>query len=75
MGSHTTVHNKNIHEKGREQQKILHKGTNNDKVNALITLLYPLNKIKFNTGKTRNSSNDFMNHPKKYQNTCAKKKC
>ena len=31
-----------------EQQKILHKGTN-DKVNAFITLLYPLNKIKFNT--------------------------
>ncbi len=45
-----------------EQQKIQHKGTN-DKVNAFITLLYPLNKIKFNTGKTRNS-NDFINHLK-----------
>jgi hypothetical protein len=44
-----------------EQQKVLHKGTN-DKVNAFITLLYPLDKIKFNTtGKTRNSS-DFINH-------------
>jgi hypothetical protein len=35
-----------------EQQKVLHKGTN-DKVNAFITLLYPLNKIKFNTGKDK----------------------
>ena len=43
-----------------EQQKILHKGFN-DKVNAFITLLYPLNRIKFNTSKTRNS-NDFINH-------------
>lgn len=45
-----------------EQQKIHHKGTN-DKVNAFITLLYPHlhNRIKFNTGKTRNS-NDFINH-------------
>ncbi len=43
-----------------EQQKIVHKGTN-DKVNAFITLLYPNNGIKFNTtGKTRNSS-DFIN--------------
>jgi hypothetical protein len=47
----------------REQQKILHKCINNDKVNAFITLLYPLNKIKFNTtGKTRNSNDDFINH-------------
>ena len=45
-----------------EQQKIVHKGTN-DKVNAFITLLYPQNKIKFNTGKTRNST-DFINHLK-----------
>ena len=45
-----------------EQQKILHKGSN-DKVNAFITLLYPLNGIKFNTSKTRNS-NDFINHLK-----------
>jgi hypothetical protein len=44
-----------------EQQKILHKGSN-DKVNAFITLLYPLNRIKFNTSKTR--SNDFINHLK-----------
>ena len=49
-----------------EQQKIVHKGTNK-KVNAFITLLYPLNKIKFNmTGKTRNSS-DFINHLKNIQ--------
>ena len=45
-----------------EQQKIVHKGTN-DKVNAFITLLYPYNGIKFNTGKTRNSD-DFINHLK-----------
>jgi hypothetical protein len=38
--------------KEREQQKVLHKGTN-DKVNAFITLLYPLNKIEFNTGKDK----------------------
>jgi DDE superfamily endonuclease len=43
-----------------EQQKILHKGSN-DKVNVFITLLYPLNGIKFTTSKTRNSS-DFINH-------------
>jgi hypothetical protein len=43
-----------------EQQKILHKGSN-DKVNVFITLIYPLNGIKFNTSKTRNS-NDFINH-------------
>lgn len=43
-----------------EQQKILHKGSN-DKVDAFITLLYPLNGIKFTTSKTRNSS-DFINH-------------
>jgi transposase len=44
-----------------EQQKVLHKGTN-DKVNVFITLLYPLDKIRFNmTGKTRNSG-DFINH-------------
>jgi DDE superfamily endonuclease len=45
-----------------EQQKIFHKGSN-DKVNVFITLLYPLNGIKFNTSKTRNSS-DFINHLK-----------
>ena len=45
-----------------EQQKILHKGSN-DKVNVFITLLYPLNGIKFNTSKTRNSS-DFIHHLK-----------
>ena len=43
-----------------EQQKILHKGSN-DKVNVFITLLSPLNGIKFTTSKTRNS-NDFINH-------------
>ena len=47
-----------------EQQKILHKGSN-EKVNVFITLLYPLNNgIKFTTSKTRNSSNDFINHLK-----------
>ena len=45
-----------------EQQKILHKGSN-DKVNVFMTLLYPLNGIKFTTSKTRNS-NDFINHLK-----------
>ena len=45
-----------------EQQKILHKGTN-DKINAFITLLYPYNGIKFNTSRTRNSD-DFINHIK-----------
>ena len=43
-----------------EQQRILHKGSNN-KVNVFITLLYPQNGIKFTTSKTRNS-NDFINH-------------
>ena len=46
--------------RGGAQQKILHKGSN-DKVNVFITLLYPMNGIKFNTSKTRNS-NDFINH-------------
>jgi transposase len=43
-----------------EQQKILHKGSN-DKVNVFITLLYSMNGIKFTTSKTRNSQ-DFKNH-------------
>jgi hypothetical protein len=43
-----------------EQEKILHKGSN-DKVNVFITLLYPMSGIKFTTSKTRNS-NDFINH-------------
>ena len=43
-----------------EQQKILHKGSN-DKVDVFITLLYPMNGIKFNTSKTRDS-NDFIHH-------------
>ncbi|CAN5614877.1 hypothetical protein BH23THE1_BH23THE1_32750 [soil metagenome] len=64
MGSYATVHITRTYMMKGEQQKILYKGTNNDKVNALITLLYPLNKIKFNTGKTRNSSDDFINHLK-----------
>ena len=46
--------------KREEQQKILHKGSN-DKVNVFITLLYPMNGIKFTTSKTRNSQ-DFKNH-------------
>ncbi len=45
-----------------EQQKILHKGSKK-KINVFITLLYPLNGIKFTTSKTRNS-NDFINHLK-----------
>ena len=45
-----------------EQQSILHKGSKN-KVNVFITLLYPLNGIKFTTSRTRNS-NDFINHLK-----------
>jgi len=46
--------------RGREQQKILHKGSK-EKVNVFITLLYPFNGIKFTTSKTRNS-NDFIKH-------------
>jgi hypothetical protein len=43
-----------------EQQKIFHKGSN-AKVNALITLIYPLNKVKFKISKSR-TSKDFINH-------------
>ena len=43
-----------------EQQKILHRGPKG-KVNVFITLLYPLNRIKFTTSMTRNI-NDFINH-------------
>jgi transposase len=43
-----------------EQQKIFHKGSN-AKVNALITLIYPLNKVKFKIIKSR-TSNDFIDH-------------
>ena len=43
-----------------EQQKIFHKGSN-AKVNALITLIYPLNKVKFKISKSR-TSNDFIDH-------------
>src|SRR5918912_1117557 len=49
-----------MREEENKQQKILHKGSN-DKVNVFITLLYPQNRIKFNTSKTRNS-NDFIHH-------------
>jgi hypothetical protein len=59
-----------------EQKKILHKGSKK-KDNAFITLLYPLNGIKFNTSKqskTRNSSNDFINYLKSIK-ICQKKKC
>jgi hypothetical protein len=46
MDSHATVYiTRTYMMKGREQQKILHKDTNNDKVYAFITLLYPLNKL------------------------------
>ena len=60
MVTPATIHNQDIYEKRGEQQKILHKGSN-DKVNVFITLLYPMNGIKFTTSKTRNS-NDFINH-------------
>ncbi len=55
-----------------EQQKILHKGSKN-KVNVFITLLYPLNGIKFTTSKTRNS-NDFINHLKSIKRYVQKEK-
>ncbi len=61
MVTSATIHNQDIHDEKRgEQQKILHKGSN-DKVNVFITLLYPMNGIKFTTSKTINS-NDFINH-------------
>lgn len=44
-----------------EQQKILHSGTK--KINAFITLLYPLSKVKFKISKTR-TSQDFIDHLK-----------
>jgi transposase len=43
-----------------EQQNIFHKGSN-AKVNAFITLIYPLNKVKFKISKSR-TSHDFINH-------------
>jgi hypothetical protein len=43
-----------------EQQKIFHKGSN-EKVNAFITLTYPLNKVKFKISKSR-TSGDFIDH-------------
>src|SRR5574339_635244 len=60
MVTSATIHNQDIHDERGEQQKILHKGSN-DKVNVFITLLYPMNGIKFTTSKTRNSQ-DFKNH-------------
>ncbi len=42
------------------QQKIFHKGSN-AKVNAFITLTYPLNKVKFKISKSR-TSGDFIDH-------------
>jgi transposase len=42
------------------QQKIFYKGSN-AKVNAFITLTYPLNKVKFKISKSRTSS-DFIGH-------------
>ena len=43
-----------------EQRKIFHKGSIG-KINAFITLLYPLNKIKFKISKSRTST-DFIDH-------------
>jgi hypothetical protein len=72
MAVHATLHYKNIHMMKGEQQKIVHKGSN-DKAIAFITLLYPYNGIIFNTtGKTRNS-NDFINHIKNIKR-CHKKR-
>jgi transposase len=42
------------------QQKIFHKGSN-AKINAFITLIYPLNKVKFKISKSR-TSKEFINH-------------
>jgi hypothetical protein len=64
MVTSATVFNQNIHEKRRrEQQKILHLGSN-DKVTVFITLLYHLNGIKFNISNTRRNSNDFIHNLK-----------
>jgi hypothetical protein len=43
-----------------EQQKIFYKGSN-AKINAFITLIYPLNKVKFKISKSR-TSNDFIDY-------------
>lgn len=56
-----------------EQQKIVHSGSSKNKVNAFITLLYPYNGIKFNTGKTRNSD-DFINHLRNIKRYVTKRK-
>ena len=45
------IHNQDIHDEKRgEQQKILHKGSN-DKVNVFITLLYPIMKSNLQQAK------------------------
>jgi transposase len=43
-----------------EQQRIFYKGSN-AKINAFITLTYPLNKVKFKLSKSR-TSYDFTDH-------------
>jgi hypothetical protein len=43
-----------------EQQKILYDGAKK-KINAFITLLYPLNKVKFKISRSR-TSEDFIDH-------------
>jgi thiamine pyrophosphokinase len=53
-------HITNTYMRKGEQQKIFHKGSN-AKVNAFITLTYPLNKIKFKISESR-TSNDFIDH-------------
>jgi hypothetical protein len=55
-----------------EQQKVFHKGSNR-KINAFITLLYPLNKIKFKISKSRTSA-DFINHLRNIGNYIKKNK-
>ena len=55
-----------------EQQKIFHKGSIG-KINAFITLLYPLNKIKFKISKSRTSI-DFIDHLRSIGNYIEKNK-
>ena len=55
-----------------EQQKIFHKGSIG-KINAFITLLYPLNKIKFKISKSRTST-DFIDHLRSIGNYIEKNK-
>jgi transposase len=46
--------------KGDQQRILFHEGSNT-KINAFITLIYPLNKVKFKLSKSR-TSGDFIGH-------------